>query len=184
MLYRNKKTDDPCEGKWVGVGGKFEPGETPEQCLLREVREETGLTLNDYKFRGIINFVSDRWPDEDMYLYSASGFDGDDVFPEAVFDRDGNICNMINHAPRRNTETDDNNGKNIYNNNDLISFDCNEGDLFWIPAGRILSLNLWEGDRYFLEPMISGKERIYMTCRYEGHKCVEVKNEEIYNRNE
>ena len=138
MLYRNKKKDDPCEGKWVGVGGKFEPGETPEECLLREVWEETGLKLTEYRFCGIVHFVSDTWPDEDMYLYTASGFEGKDDF---------------------------------LNN----SFECDEGDLRWIPKDRILDLNLWDGDKYFLVPLIEGKDNIDMTCRYEGHKCMEVK---------
>ena len=71
MLYRNKKKDDPNEGKWIGVGGKFEPGETPDECMLREVREETGLTPSSYHFCGVIHFVSDTWEDEDMYLYRA-----------------------------------------------------------------------------------------------------------------
>ena len=71
MLYRNKKKDDPNEGKWIGVGGKFEPGETPDECMLREVREETGLTPAAYHFCGVIHFVSDTWEDEDMYLYRA-----------------------------------------------------------------------------------------------------------------
>ena len=71
MLYRNKKKDDPNEGKWIGVGGKIEPGETPDECMLREVREETGLELTDYHFCGVIHFISDTWEDEDMYLYRA-----------------------------------------------------------------------------------------------------------------
>ena len=71
MLYRNKKQDDPNEGKWIGVGGKFEPGETPDECMLREVREETGLSLASYHFCGVIHFISDTWEDEDMYLYRA-----------------------------------------------------------------------------------------------------------------
>ena len=71
MLYRNKKENDPNEGKWISVGGKFEPGETPDECMLREVREETGLVLTDYHFCGVIHFLSDIWEDEDMYLYRA-----------------------------------------------------------------------------------------------------------------
>ena len=77
MLYRNKKENDPCEGKWVGIGGKFEEGETAEQCLLREVWEETGLTLTEYRQRGVIKFISDRLPREDMYLYTATGWSGE-----------------------------------------------------------------------------------------------------------
>lgn len=71
MLYRNKKKNDLNAGKWVGVGGKFEPGENAEQCLIREVREETGLELDSYIFKGIIRFRNDSWEDEDMYLYTA-----------------------------------------------------------------------------------------------------------------
>lgn len=71
MLYRNKKQDDPNEGKWIGVGGKFEPGETPDECMLREIREETGLEPASYHFCGVIHFISDTWEDEDMYLYRA-----------------------------------------------------------------------------------------------------------------
>ena len=71
MLYRNKKENDPNERKWIGVGGQFESGETPDECMLREVREETGLALTSYHFCGIIHFVSDTWEDEDMYLYRA-----------------------------------------------------------------------------------------------------------------
>ncbi len=77
MLYRNKKLQDPNEGKWIGVGGKLEAGETPEQCLLREVREETGLELLQYQYRGEILFLSDRWEDEIMYLYTATEFQGE-----------------------------------------------------------------------------------------------------------
>ncbi|MBQ7566812.1 MAG: 8-oxo-dGTP diphosphatase [Oscillospiraceae bacterium] len=76
MLHRTKKENDLNEGKWIGVGGKFEEGESPEECLLREVREETGLTLTDYRLRGIVTFVSARWETEYMYLYTAQGFEG------------------------------------------------------------------------------------------------------------
>ncbi|MCR5618975.1 MAG: 8-oxo-dGTP diphosphatase [Lachnospiraceae bacterium] len=77
FLYRNKKKNDPNAGKWIGIGGKTEPDETPEQCVKREVYEETGLTLTEYHFHGVIRFVSEMWEDEDMYLYSATGFKGE-----------------------------------------------------------------------------------------------------------
>lgn len=77
LLYRNKKKNDENEGKWVGVGGKFEPGETPEECLVREVYEETGLTLTGYIFHGIVGFRSDKWGEEDMYLYTGTEFTGE-----------------------------------------------------------------------------------------------------------
>ena len=131
MLYRNKKINDPCEGKWVGIGGKFEPGESPEQCLRREIFEETGLTLKSFLFHGIVHFKSNELPDEDMYLYSSKEFEGSII-------------------------------------------ECNEGELKWVPKDEVLSLNLWEGDKFFIEKMINGETNIDMTCIYEGDKCVKV----------
>ena len=62
MLHRIKKEHDLNRDKWIGIGGKFEDGESPEDCLLREVREETGLTLTSYRYRGLVTFVSDAIP--------------------------------------------------------------------------------------------------------------------------
>ena len=76
MLHRVKKENDLNHDKWIGVGGKLEDGETPEECLLREVQEETGYTLTQYRLRGIITFLSDEWESETMYLYTATGFTG------------------------------------------------------------------------------------------------------------
>ena len=77
MLHRTKNENDINEGKWIGVGGKFEENETPEECLLREVKEETGLTLTGYKLRAVVTFVSDKWETEYMYLFTADGFAGE-----------------------------------------------------------------------------------------------------------
>jgi 8-oxo-dGTP diphosphatase len=77
MLHRTKKKNDINEGHWIGVGGKFEKDETPEECLLREVKEETGLTLTSFKLRSVITFLSDEYETEYMYLYSADEFTGE-----------------------------------------------------------------------------------------------------------
>ena len=77
MLHRVKKENDLNKDKWIGLGGKFLEGETSEQCLLREVKEETGLTLTSYQYRGIVNFVSDRWPEEMMHLFTADAYEGE-----------------------------------------------------------------------------------------------------------
>ena len=77
MLHRIKKEQDENRDKWIGVGGKFEDKESPEDCVLREVKEETGLTLTDYRYRGIVTFVSDVWPCEYMHLFTATGFEGE-----------------------------------------------------------------------------------------------------------
>ena len=77
MLHRNKKSKDPNKEKWIGVGGKIEENETIEDCLLREVLEETGLKLLKYNYRGEIHFHSDIYEDEIMYLYTANEFLGE-----------------------------------------------------------------------------------------------------------
>lgn len=76
LLHRMKKKEDPNAGKWIGVGGKLEQGETVEECLLREVKEETGLVLTEYEYRGSILFQSDCWEHERMHLYYATAFTG------------------------------------------------------------------------------------------------------------
>ena len=76
MLHRVKKKNDVNQDKWIGVGGKFEEGESPEECLLREVWEETGYTLTSYRLRWIVTFQADPWPAEYMFLYTADGYTG------------------------------------------------------------------------------------------------------------
>ena len=77
MLHRTKKEVDANKGKWIGVGGHFQEGEAPNECVLREVLEETGLYLTEYKLRGIVTFISDIWEDECMFLYTASEYQGE-----------------------------------------------------------------------------------------------------------
>ena len=76
MLHRVKKVNDMNRDKWIGVGGKFREGESPEDCILRETFEETGLTLTDYRYRGLVTFVSDQYPTEYMHLFTATGWTG------------------------------------------------------------------------------------------------------------
>ena len=77
MLHRVKKVNDENHDKWIGVGGKFEEGESPEDCVLREVKEETGLTLKTFSYRGIVTFVSDIYGTEYMHLFTANSFSGE-----------------------------------------------------------------------------------------------------------
>lgn len=77
MLHRVKKKNDQNQDKWLGVGGHFEDGESPEDCVLREVKEETGLTLTEYRYRGLVTFVSDEYENEYMHLFTATGYDGE-----------------------------------------------------------------------------------------------------------
>ncbi len=130
LLHRNSKENDLNEGKWIGVGGKFEEGESADECVIREVFEETGLTLTKFHLHGVIKFVSDTWEDEDMYLYSATGYTG--------------------NCRKR----------------------CEEGDLEWVSSKDVLKLPTWEGDRYFIEPLLEGRDRIDMLVEYKGDKLV------------
>jgi 8-oxo-dGTP diphosphatase len=77
MLHRTKKKKDVNKDKWIGVGGHAEGNETPQECLLREVKEETGLLLTSYKFRGLITFISDEYEAEMMCLFTADGYTGE-----------------------------------------------------------------------------------------------------------
>ena len=78
MLHRVSKKNDINKDKWIGVGGHFMANESPEDCLLREVKEETGLTLTSYRFRGIVTFITDELEEaEYMHLYTADGFEGE-----------------------------------------------------------------------------------------------------------
>ena len=76
MPHRVKKKDDLSRDKWIGIGGKCEEGESPEDCLLRECREETGLSLEEYRYRGLVTFVSDQAPTEYMHLFTAARWSG------------------------------------------------------------------------------------------------------------
>ncbi len=135
MLLRNKKDNDLNALKWIGVGGKFEPGETAEECLVREVYEETGLTLTSYVYVGMIKFLSDVYEDEDMYLFRGTDFTGE------------------------------------------LNPDCKEGTLKWVDASLVPDLPTWEGDRYFIGPMLEGRTNLSMTVRYEGDALVEVRDD-------
>lgn len=78
LLHRVRKKNDLNHDKWIGIGGKMEEGESPEECLLRETKEETGLTLTSWRYRGIVTFVSDGLAEtEYMHLFTADGFEGE-----------------------------------------------------------------------------------------------------------
>lgn len=77
MLHRTKKKNDLNKDKWLGIGGKFEEGESPEECIVRETREETGLILKDYKLHCIVTYVSTNWETEYMYVFTSKDFEGE-----------------------------------------------------------------------------------------------------------
>ncbi|AOT69066.1 NUDIX hydrolase [Geosporobacter ferrireducens] len=115
MLHRIKKENDVHHGKWIGLGGKMETGETPEECIIREVKEESGLTIHAPVLKGILTFPKFK-DDEDWYvfLFTANRFTG----------------KIIESA---------------------------EGVLQWVDKKEVLNLDLWEGDRLFLQWMEENK---------------------------
>ena len=130
MLHRIKKQNDMNQGKWIGVGGHVEDQETPEEGLVREVKEETGFTLTSYKFRGLVTFINNECESELMCVFTADGYTGE-----------------------------------------LI--ECNEGELCWIDKNTVPELPAWEGDKVFLDLLLSGEERFFsIKLQYEGDKLV------------
>jgi 8-oxo-dGTP diphosphatase len=127
MLHRVKKREDVNIGKWIGIGGKMEAGESPEECVFREVQEETGLRLVSYRLRGLITFISTGWEPEIIFLFTATEFSG--------------------------TLTD-----------------CHEGELQWVDIHAVLQLNIWEGDKYFLEMLEKNQPFFSMKLIYERER--------------
>lgn len=174
MLHRVKKEVDANKDKWIGVGGKFEDGESPEECVIREVKEETGLTLTKYQFRGIVTFVSDKWETEYMHLFTATEYEGEDLFAD--------WNEWIKRTESYDSDEYDGNmqiiDKTIYDNNKHIKeknkYVCNEGELVWVPKSQIKNLHIWEGDKVFLQLLDEKKEFFSLKLRYEGEKLVEV----------
>lgn len=130
MLYRNKKKDDQSEGKWLGVGGKLEENESPWECAVREIKEETGLTVEHMNACGVVTFISDIYDNELMFLFVVDQFSGD------------------------------------------VKEVCEEGQLAWIDKKDVLNLPMWEGDRYFLKPLLAGCDHISLRLEYEGDSLV------------
>ena len=77
MIHRVKKKNDLNHDKWIGIGGKFEYGESPHECAVREIREECGVMPKNLRYRGIVTFVSDEYGTEYMHLFTAYGYEGE-----------------------------------------------------------------------------------------------------------
>ncbi len=145
MLHRVKKDNDQSHGKWLGIGGKFEDKESPDECLLREVYEETGLELTSYRLRGIVSFISDIYETEYMFLYTADNYEGE-LYEEA----DGTLTPIINNKRTP----------------------CNEGVLKWIDIDEVPSLELWEGDRIFLKKLRDEDDFFTLKLVYKGDDLI------------
>lgn len=129
MLHRVKKKNDVNHDKWIGIGGKFEDKESPYDCVMREVLEETGLTLVDPEYRGIITFAPDNWETEQMHLFTCSQFNG-------------------------------------------TLIDCDEGTLEWVDKDKITDLPIWEGDKIFLDMILSPCPFFSLKLEYVGDELV------------
>ena len=137
MLHRISKKNDVNKDKWIGVGGHFEKGESPEECLLREVYEETGLTLTSWRFRGIVTFTQEGYGTEYMCMYTADGFTG------TIRECDEGILQWV---PKK----------------DLLSLNLWEGDKIFIKLlleeAPFFSLKLsYKGDE-LVEAVLNGKD--------------------------
>lgn len=138
MLHRIKKAVDINHGKWIGVGGKFEPGESPDECICREVLEETGLILHNPSLRCLVtfNFLNPAaeladWDTEYMFVYVCDSFSGE------------------------------------------LTADCPEGELRWVTHDEITQLNLWEGDRIFMPPVLADEPFFSIKMRYRQDKLLD-----------
>ena len=171
MLHRVKKHHDINAGKWIGVGGHVENGETPEECLLREVREETGLGLTAYRLRGLVTFLSDVCEPELMCVFTADAFDGE------LIERDeGELAWVEKSQTAVPISSSDAVDKRQAAASDTKLVECSEGTLHWVDKSKVLGLPTWEGDRVFLERLLSGDERFFsIKLRYEGARLVEKK---------
>ncbi len=128
MLHRDRDIADENYGKWIGVGGKFKDGESPEECAVREIREETGLSVQKLSYRGIVTFVNGEYS-ELMHLFTCKEYSG-------------------------------------------TVGECDEGTLEWVNKNEILSLDLWEGDRIFLD--LLGRRTSFFSLKlvYNGDELI------------
>ena len=131
LLYRNKKKNDFNKGKYIGVGGHIELGETPSEAINREVKEETNFDIVNKDLRALIIFYFDEF-EEHMYLYTCKDFKGE-------------------------------------------MKECDEGTLRWVNINEFKNIPMWEGDKYFIEPLINNEPYFEMSFLYKGDKLLEVK---------
>ena len=131
LLYRNKKKNDFNKGKYIGVGGHIEEGETPDIAINREVKEETNLDIVSKELRALIIFYFDEF-EEHMYLYTSRDFKGEII-------------------------------------------ECDEGTLKWVNYHDFSKIPMWEGDKYFIKPLLDNEPYFEMSFLYEGDKLKEVK---------
>ena len=142
MIQRTRKKKDGSDGKYLGVGGHFEDKESPFDCVIREAREETGLTLLKPEYRGIITFVSDEYQTELMHLFTCSEYEGELMHLFTCSEYEGELT------------------------------ECTEGKLVWVEKSELKNLPLWEGDFVFLELLNTRKDFFSLKLEYKKDKLV------------
>ena len=142
MLHRIKKENDASHGKWIGVGGKCEANESPDECMLREVKEETGLEITRWHYRGIVTFISDTWPNEYMHLFTATAWRGE---PDMSIDNEGTLAWIRkSDLPLNNTPS-------------KIEGVAAQRTGAYDPK----EIKLWEGDKIFLRLLLDEKQPFF-----------------------
>ena len=141
MLLRNKKQHDLNYGKWIGIGGKLKKEETPYECMVREVTEETGNLVQSAQYCGVIHFHYNHHEDEEIYVYQSNDYVG-------------------------------------------ALQECNEGTLAYISQNEVLDLELWEGDRIFLEKMFRNEIPFSIRLYYDENETLMKSEVKEANTNE
>ncbi len=129
LLHRVKKQGDINKDKWIGIGGKFEDDESPEQCAKREMTEETGLTAHKLDYRGIVYFHNSKCESEEMHLFTCRNYSG-------------------------------------------TMHECDEGELEWVNKKEVYRLDLWEGDKIFLERLKGDRTFFRLELVYDGDTLI------------
>lgn len=163
LLHRIKKKNDVNRDKWIGVGGHFEDGESPEDCLLREVYEETGLTLKEWRFRGIVTFCFT--PDDEAAATGAREEAAADIRKGTAADRAETtavppVCEYMHLYTASAYEG--------------TLAECNEGELVWIKKDEMEHLPVWEGDRIFFRLFKERSDFFSLKLTYLGDRLTEA----------
>lgn len=155
MLHRTKKENDYNHDKWIGIGGKFENGESPEECAIREVNEETGLEIapENLEYCGIVTFVDASNIDEGESLSPG-------LSPQAVFDT--SVYTEFMHVFRARTF------------GGVLRTDCPEGELEWVPIKKLKELPHWQADEIFYGFLAQNHEFFSLKCIYKNNVLVQT----------
>ena len=163
MLHRTKKENDYNHDKWIGIGGKFENGESPEDCVRREVREETGLEIApcDLEYCGIVTFVDKSEPD----------LGGQ---PKNCFRNFFNGFRLNNARQRAYTYTEFMHVFRVRKFSGSLLTDCDEGELEWVPISKINDLPHWQADEIYLDFLAQNRPFFSLKAVYKNSRLIET----------